>query len=290
MIPATLQTHLEMGVTTLARCWSVKRPDGTVLGFTDHDRDLRFEGVLFRADTGMTGAAIDRSTGLSVDNGEVMGALSDASIRADDIDAGRYDDAAVTGWLVNWADVTQRVIEFRGTLGEIRREGGAFEAELRGLTEALNRPFGAVFQAPCGAVLGDGQCRVDLSSPIYRLDIAAETVREARVFGWAELGGYAPGWFDHGRVDVLDGAGAGLWAPIKRDLTQSPGRVIELWEPIRAAIAPGDMLRLTAGCDKRFATCGGKFANHLNFRGFPDIPEEDWVVTAPAGGQGGSRR
>ena len=66
-----------------------------------------------------------------------------------------------------------------------------------------------------------------------------------------------------------------------------------LWEPLRAAIAPGDMVRLEAGCDKRMETCRLKFNNLLNYQGFPDIPGEDWVMSVPRSSginTGGSRR
>ena len=68
--PQALKDHLATGVTTLARCFAVTRRDGVVIGFTDHDRDLSFDGILFRADSGLTAKAIQQSTGLSVDNSE----------------------------------------------------------------------------------------------------------------------------------------------------------------------------------------------------------------------------
>ena len=40
-------------------------------------------------------------------------------------------------------------------------------------------------------------------------------------------------------------------------------------------IVVGDQVRLVAGCDKTFATCKAKFANALNFRGFPHLPGND---------------
>ena len=52
-------------------------------------------------------------------------------------------------------------------------------------------------------------------------------------------------------------------------------------------------VRLTAGCDKRLETCRFKFNNLLNFRGFPDVPEDDWLIVNPARAgakSGGSRR
>lgn len=46
-------------------------------------------------------------------------------------------------------------------------------------------------------------------------------------------------------------------------------------------------------CDKRWATCLGTFANGINFRGFPDMPGDDFLTAAPVEGgrhDGGSRR
>ena len=48
-----------------------------------------------------------------------------------------------------------------------------------------------------------------------------------------------------------------------------------------------------AVCDRRWETCVGVFGNGINFRGFPDIPGDDWLTAQPRGGDandGGSRR
>lgn len=128
--------HLASGLTTLSRCWCLRRADGWVQGFTDHDTDISFDGVDFRAGTGLTANALMQTTGLSIDNSEALGALSDASVTEADIRAGRFDGAKVEAWLVNWENPAERILQFRGTLGEITRSGGAFRAELLGLTEA----------------------------------------------------------------------------------------------------------------------------------------------------------
>ena len=286
-------SHAATGLTTLCRAWAIERVDGTSFGFTDHDRDLSFDGITFRADTGLTAAALAQSTGLSVDNTEALGALSDASVREDEIEAGRFDGAEVRAWVVNWADVDVRWLQFRGTIGEIRRSGGAFQAELRGLTEALNRPLGRIYQKPCTAVLGDAQCRFALDTPGYVHEGAPDRVVEGRVFEWDELPGFEAGWFQRGRLDVLEGGAAGLWGSIKSDRFDDGVRRIELWEPIRHDVDPAPAVRLVAGCDKRLETCRLKFNNIMNFQGFPDLPNEDWVMAYPtqAGANtGGSRR
>ncbi len=285
--------HLATGVTTVARAWAVTRQDGVRLGFTDHDVDLTFDCMTFRADTGLAAMALQQGTGLSVDNTEAIGALSAEAITEADIAAGRYDNAEVVAWLVNWADVSERDIQFRGTIGEIRRSGGAFQAELRGLSEALNRPLGRVFQKPCSAVLGDATCRVDLDTARYVHEGVLFALDGKTTLNLGPLNGFAPDWFQRGRLLVRSGAAAGLSSPVKRDYIRGGQRSIELWEPLRAVLTPGDQVRLEAGCDKRFETCRLKFDNVLNFQGFPDTPEDDWMMVHPSRAKttdGGSRR
>lgn len=276
--------HLASGATTVARAWAVALIDGRIFGFTDHDRDLEFDGIVFRADTGMTAKATSQTTGLSVDNTEALGLLSDPGITEADILAGRYDAAQVRAWLVNWQDVSQRLMQFRGTIGEISRGGGAFKAELRGLTEMLNQPQGRVYQRSCAAVLGDAKCRVDLTLPGYFEQRPVELVEDGRVFEFGAMPGFADRWFDNGRLVVLTGSAAGLVGVVKSDRAIGGKRRIELWDDLRAEIAVGDVIRLEAGCDKRFETCRLKFANTLNFRGFPHLPTESWLVAVPRQG------
>ncbi|WP_292288068.1 DUF2163 domain-containing protein [Marivita sp.] len=289
-----LAAHLAESVTTVARAWEVKRKDGRRFGFTDHDRDLDFGGVLFRADTGLSAAAVQQGTGLAVDNSEAVGALSDDSVTEADIAAGRFDGAEVTAWLVNWSDLSARKVLFRGSLGEITRSGGAFSAELRGLTEWLNRPVGRVFQAPCSAVLGDNACGVDISGDGMWTEATVTGVSDKGRLTLAGASGFAVEWFERGRLTVLDGQADGLWATIKRDVLFDDGtREIDLWEPLRARLDAGDRVKLIAGCDKRFETCRSKFNNLINFQGFPDIPQEEWIMIHPTMAQsrsGGSLR
>ncbi|MBL3552554.1 DUF2163 domain-containing protein [Rhodovulum sulfidophilum] len=280
-LSGTFLAHLESGATTLARAWALVRRDGVVLGFTDHDRDLVFAGVTFRADTGMTARALSQTTGLSVDNSAAVSALSSEAITEEDISAGRYDGAGLRIWLVNWRDPEQHALIFTGTLGEMTRTAGAFEAELRGLAEGLNQPQGQIYQAPCGAVLGDGACRFDTGRAGFSAVLAAVAVTGHRAFRFEGLSGFASRWFEQGRLEVMSGPAAGLAGAIKSDREENGLRVIELWSEIRGPVAAGDTLRLTAGCDRRAETCRSKFDNFLNFRGFPHIPGEDWLMSYP---------
>ena len=288
-----LDAHLATGATGVARCWRLTQRDGVSHGFTDHDCDLVIDGVTFRADTGLTAAALSQTTGLAVDNTEAIGALSDAAITEADIMAGRYDGAEVEAWLVQWAAPQNRVLQFRGSLGELTRANGAFSAELRGLSEQMNQPHGRIYQKQCSAVLGDAACGFDLSAAGYFAEGAATVVENGRVFVFDDLPGFVPHWFERGRLRVLTGTAAGLSGVIKIDRLDRGRRRVELWDALRAEIRPDDLLRLEAGCDKRMETCRFKFANLLNFQGFPDIPGDDWQVSHPSrvsARSGGSRR
>ncbi|PSL20582.1 DUF2163 domain-containing protein [Shimia abyssi] len=289
-----LYDHLETGLTTIARAWGIVRSDGARFGFTDHDCDLSFEDFQFKASSGVTASLLEQSSGLSVDNSEALGVLSDFGVKEADILAGRFDDAQVTAWMVNWANPDARTVIFRGSIGEIGRSNGAFRAELRGLSEAMNRPLGRVFQKPCTAVLGDTTCRFDTATGGYSHLAAIEETDQKRVFSWNNLSDFEPGWFIGGVLQVKSGAANGLSGNVKRDYVGANGlRVVELWEPIRVPISVGDQVRLVAGCDKRFQTCRLKFNNALNFQGFPDIPGEDWMTSFPSQGgenSGGSLR
>lgn len=269
--------------TTRARAWLLERLDGKAMGFTDHDRDLRFAGHVFRAGTGMSASAIMQGTGLAVDNTEAVGALTDAGLREDDILAGRFDGAKLTIWEVDWSDTSSRRTLFRGSLGEIARAGGAFKVELRGLTEPLGQEGGRVFGALCPAVLGDGKCGFDLDQTGFSAQVALESVaEEGAVLGVAELPEFAPAWFNDGLIRFLSGPAAGLHAVIRGEEEHGPdGRVLRLWTAPGASPNVGDQVRLEARCDKRFATCKLKFSNQLNFRGFPHIPGDDWLVALP---------
>ncbi len=276
-----LLAHLGQGVTTTCQAWLVMRKDGVAYGFTDHDRDLAFDGMTFRASTGMTARALQQTTGLSVDNSEVLGALSDAAVEEADLIAGRFDGAEVRSWLLNWANPAQRIAQFRGNFGEVTRSAGAFRAELRGLTDRMNQPQGRVFQRGCTAVLGDMRCGVDLVAPGHRVTVGIAEIDAMGRMIFAGLDSFAPQWFERGRLEMMSGAAAGLVGMIKSDRLQGTARVVDLWHGFAVSVVVGDLVQLEVGCNRTAAMCQGKFTNFLNFQGFPHIPGEDWLASYP---------
>ena len=278
-LPQGLSDHLASGATTLCHCWRLQTHSGEVMGFTDHDRPLRFDGTRYEADSGFSATEIDSALGLAVDNLEASGALSSEKLSETRLRAGDFDGAMVELWRVNWQDVSQRVMLKRGTLGEVTRGRGFFTAELRGLTQALNQPRGRLFQYGCDAVLGDARCGVDLALKDYSAEAQVLSCTGLRLLTVSGAQGFAPGFFAQGTFLFRSGANAGRQGQIKFHRVEADTVTVELWQQLVEAPARGDRLALRAGCDKQFATCRAKFANGENFRGFPHMPGDDFVMS-----------
>lgn len=212
-IPDEMAARIESGAARLCHVWRLERTDGTVLGFTDHDRDLTLDGLVCGAGSGWTAGAVESAVGLTAGVASAAGALDDDAITEADVAAGLYDGATVELWRADWSEPRLRVRLWRATLTRIRYAAGAFVAELEGPLAKLEPVVGRTYGRMCDARLGDARC--------------------------------------------------GVAAPAGRT------------------------------CDKRWETCVGAFANGANFRGFPDVPGDDFLTAWPAGSvrnDGGNRR
>ncbi len=249
------------------------------MGFTDHDRDLFFDGVIFRASAGLSATEAENGLGLSVATSEAAGALSDDSLSESDLLNGLYDNASVETWLVDWTDAQDRTLLDVATMGEVRRGERAFSAELRSSAHFFDQTQGRAFQRSCNADLGDARCKVGLGA-----FVASGLVAEfsGGVLTLDLEGAFDSGFFANGRLRFSNGANSGVAATIKSHRQENGLRAaIALWTPPGGAIAPGDAVSLTAGCDKSASTCQGKFGNIVNFRGFPHMPGNDRVIAYP---------
>lgn len=277
-LPDDLAYRIAAGVTTLCWCWRINRRDGIEQGFTDHDRDVAFDGTVFEAATGFSGTEMRDSVGLSVDNLEVTGALTSERLAEDDLAAGLYDDARVEIFRVDWQSPQNRVLMRTGSLGEVRRAGRDFAAEVRGLAHYLQQPKGRLFQYTCDADLGDPRCRVMTSDPAFQGAGVIVTASSSRRFTASGLEAFASSWFSRGLVTFTSGAAQGQQIEVKTHTRSGSQVSIELWEPAREPLAAGQEFSIQAGCDKTLAACREKFSNTVNFRGFPQMPGNDFVT------------
>lgn len=278
-LPAGLAAHLAAGATTLVRCWRVMRRDGVTLGFTDHDRVLIFDGTAFEPHAGFIASEIPSSLGLTVDTAEVSGALVSPLLSEEDIRAGHYDSAKVELFLVNWSQPDERVLLEVSAIGEVTREGSTFKAELRSLSHALDQERGRIYAATCDAELGDDRCRADISTVTRRATGHVVSVIGPRTLAVDGVDNITLGHLTRGALRWTDGVNHGQVIEIRDDRIDGSGRVIELWGAPATEPEAGDAFLVTVGCDKRFATCRDRFANSVNFRGFPHMPGNDFAIS-----------
>lgn len=275
--------HLASGVTTLAWCWRITRRDGVSMGFTDHDRTIHFDGIAFEPASGFTASEMESGLGLSVDGLEVEGALSSDRVRDADLSRGLYDGAEVRVFRVNWAKPEERALMRVGALGEVTRRDGAFTAEIRGLSHLLQQRQGRVYQRGCDAALGDARCGVNLDRAEFRSTGQVVRATSQASFTAAGLGAYAADWFRGGTL-VWAGDASRRVFRVRTHRPLPDGAVeIALFEAPES-IAAGDGFTITVGCAKRFSTCKRRFANAANFRGFPHMPGDAFVVAHPRQG------
>ncbi len=281
--------RLAAGATGLCLCWRFVRRDGAVFGASDHDRVLEVDGVSYEPARGIESARLTATASLAPGRAAARGALDADFISESDLALGLWDGCRVDVFVVDWAAVEHRVLVWSGRLSDVRREGAAFAAELVSLKADLERPVGRVFQRGCDAVVGDARCGVDLSGGAFRGEGVVVEVVSARVVRASGLGAFADGWFRSGVLSWSSGANAGADGFVMRHGAGTNAE-IELAADAVGAVQVGDGFVVTAGCDKRFATCGSKFGNRDNFRGFPHMPGNDAVLAGPGAVADGGRR
>lgn len=267
-----LLQHMQGEVTTLATCWRLERTDGAVMGFTSHPEDIIFEAVAYAAETGFYPTDTEHRADMSTDNAEAQGFLDSSAITEEDIEAGLYDGARIECFVVNYVDLSQgKMILQTGFIGRITRSGEAFTAEMRGLAQKLQKNIGRVYGETCDAILGDARCGVSLGAFTFAATVTAVVGR--RRFSASALTQEAD-YFAGGEVEWTGGANNGLRTEVAEFLDGQ----ITLVLPMPYDVEVGDNFTAVAGCPKTADICKSRFANLVNFRGFPSLPGNDKIL------------
>lgn len=271
---AQLESHLQGDVTSHCFAWILRRYDQQVLGFCDHDRALIVNGVNCFPQSGMNGSEASSQLGLAVDSSEIEGALSSAALSDEDIERGLFDDAQVETYLVNWAQPEQAVLLRSATIGKITRSGARFIAELKSSASLLDRVFGRRAKRGCDAEFADRRCGLVGTDPRFCGTGIVEAVngQDITVSG---LSAFVAHWFERGALRWLSGQNQGTGNSIISHAGIGDAASMILQDMPVYDIQVGDRFSILAGCDKSFAQCRDRFANHENFRGFPHIPGND---------------
>ena len=269
------RTWFSQDLETVATYWRVLRRDGVTLGFTTHDHDLWFDGVLHRATPGMVPSAIRRSADFDPDSAEVEGAISHESLTAADLAAGRFDGARVVIGLVDWQSLETHAI-YRGSIGSVSEEAGSFTTALQSrkaelAIDPVPRTSPTCRAAFCGPGCGLSPARFSHESTLVSRDLDANTVRLTVAVTPALLAGGTLRW--------LDGPHAG----VAMGIIGVEGEAVLLDTYLDAALAAGQRATVREGCDRTLETCATRFGNAVNFQGEPFLPGNDHIARYPKG-------
>lgn len=293
-VSTALAAHLALSCTTLAELWKVKRQDGTILGFTNHDQDIVYDDgtdtVTYQSETGYTPSAVDSGSQLETDNLSITAFLDSESIDEADLRAGLYNYAVIENRIVNYADLTMGDLKIRtGTLGIVKIKNGAFQAEIRGLTFWLTTTLGETFGSGCRADLGDAQCQVDMSFLRQTGSVASATDQQVFVPS-SGLSPAGSGYFIDGVLIWTSGLNDGF----PMEIADWDGTTVTLFESMPYAIQAGDTFTIEPGCNKS-TDCNTKFVgvklldgsttgasgNINNMRAEPFMPGQDAILQYP---------
>ncbi|MEO5598804.1 MAG: DUF2163 domain-containing protein [Novosphingobium sp.] len=259
---------------TVATYWRVARRDGVTIGFTTHDNDLWFDGLLHRTAPGMLPSAIRRSADFEPDSAEVEGALSHESISAADLAAGRFDGARVAIGLVDWTTLERHVL-YRGGIGSVLEEAGKFTAQLASRKAELQRDPVPRTSPTCRAVFCGPGCtlspaRFTHEGVLVSADTSANTVTVTAPVTLANFTGGLLRWID------------GPLSGVSAEVIGIVGNALVLGSPLDQALTAGLRVTLREGCDRTLDTCATRFANAINFQGEPYLPGNDLIARYPS--------
>mgnify|MGYP005851373347 CR=1 FL=1 len=264
-----MRVFFDRELDTVATFWRIYRRDGAALAFTSHDRDLSFGGIRHLAAPGMIPAAIRLTSELSNDSAEVQGALHHDSIRAADLAAGLYDEAAIEIGAVDWNSLDHHTL-YTGQIGRIEDDNTQFAAELRSTKSLLEQDLvprtSPTCRAEfCGRGCGLSAARFTAVHIVAAIDLEGNRARFTGLDGEPYL---------DGRMRLMAGPQTG----VAFGIVDAQGDWLVLDRPLVAGTLIGTRAELRLGCDHTIATCSGRFGNAINFRGEPFLPGNDLLA------------
>lgn len=266
-----------------ARCLWIALRDGTVIGMTDHDRDIIVDmadisdvPVTFRSATGLLPSDVTTAIGLDADNFEVEGPLADI-ITKTDVLGGRFARARVRLFEVDWNEAWPAVgAILQGKLADSSIKGSRYVFEIRSDTEAFQQTIGRLITPYCDAEFGDSRCTKAV--PQFAAEITAVT--NAFKFTLDLAGSYANDYFTYGKVEFTSGELAAT-DPVEVFAYIGSSGLVTLLVPLAKEPEIGDQLIIKTGCSflkksdtANLQTCHF-YDNVVNFRGMDQVPGSD---------------
>ncbi len=209
------------------------------------------------------------------------------------------DDNPLDGFIDDWQFICGRAVRVTGfsvpvaahsTAAPAAVDQDAYENRVYRVTTAgISGCAQPVYDETVGNPTTDGTAVLTAEDAFARDAVVATVIDNQREFtitvteARADAGDFSTDWFKYGAVIWESGnnfLAEGLLVMEVKQWTQGT-KTVELFLDMPFEIQVGDKLIIYAGCDKKLATCRDKFANAINFRGFPYLPGQHELVTGP---------
>ena len=273
----------------------ILRADGVAFRFTNHDSVLRFT-VLGGTNENFTPlgsfdqSAQQKQADLNSNNRNLIGVLVSDKITNEDLTAGRYREAQINEYLVDWRFPFAPAVEIvKYWITSTTYSDDRWDATVEGIERWLNPSIGDRYIRNCRFRLGDANCGVDLDS-VTSAATSINSVDEGlgfnnrtrfRITDSGFTSGYTSTRVRFGFVSWLTGNNAGLQSEIILDEISGSDVILTLAEYTPYEMQVGDTMTVTDGCDLLKATCRDKFSNIARHGGFPFVPTRDTQIRTP---------
>jgi uncharacterized phage protein (TIGR02218 family) len=166
----------------------------------------------------------------------------------------------------------ETITYYRGYISSVSFQGHVAKVKVAPFATILSRNVPKrIYRGLCTHVLYDTECKVLSSNPSFSFAVnvtAVSTDGLTVTIAGTGIGGRAADYYDggmlrRGSIDrrmVLDFVDTGSNTGTCKVLLPFP------------SLAVGEVMTLLAGCDHSITTCRTKFANEVNYGGFPWVP------------------
>lgn len=241
------------------------------LGFTDHDRPIDYNGLVYLPYYGGSVTDYTYSASGEAATNEVDFAIALEGISEADLLSGIYNGAEVVTYHYDWANNSVVFQDAPGYFGKIKihnSRNGAYKytVELNSVSALLQQKESEIITSYCDLEFGGERCGVNLLARglVDTLTVSAVNSSIEIVVNSSRADNY------YGRIE-FEKNGI-IYTHLIAKYTAS-SQTLESWDSI-VNLEPGDTIKAVARCDRTSSDCQKYQGNKLRFGGFENIPKE----------------
>lgn len=274
----------------LCRLWKLEPRWGMPMYFTDHVTPIAYKNRTYEPAGGISSTDVRRELGLKDANVDLSGSITSAKITVDDLRAGRYKQARLTEYVVDWRyPWAGPLITRPWTIEPDEIDGEVWKATASGIQQRLLDRAGDSYYPRCRFSLFDDDYPVATTKQTWergcKLDSfgwqnfgTVGTVTDRRVFQISAVVGTTD-YYAGGLLVFMRATDARLTNCVGQIKSNAAG-LFSLHLPMPYDVTLLDQVMIWPGCNFLIGTvnagdCEDKFDNVQNFGGFMLIPGTD---------------